>query len=213
MQGSPCQRNANGSMRWCEHHKGFPLPRTRSGVVVSGSVHPLRRVCRSAVGVMLAIGAVTSTAQEVTAPALKAAFVYQLPKFTEWPVGSIPAGSPFSLCVLGDASLADAFERMIKGRDYSGRSITLSRLGSGAPVQGCHALYLAQGTPKVEAILAEIRERPVLTISDMEGFTKLGGITQLYFDNGKLRLFIDTTAANRARLKFSSRLLSLSKEP
>ena len=162
---------------------------------------------------LLAIGAATSTAQEVTAPALKAAFVYQLPKFTEWPAGSIPQGASFSLCVLGDAGLADAFERMIKGRDYNGRAIVLARLGAGAPVHGCHALYVAQGTPRVESILAEVRERPVLTISDMEGFTKLGGITQLYFDNGKLRLFIDTAAANRARLKFSSRLLSLSKEP
>ena len=102
---------------------------------------------------------------------------------------------------------------MVKGRDYGGRRIVVSRLAPGATALGCHALYVAQGATGVEAVLAEVRERPVLTISDIDGFTKLGGITQLYFDGGQLRLFIDTAAANRAGLKISSRLLKLSKEP
>ncbi len=154
-----------------------------------------------------------STAQDVTGPALKAAFVYHLPRFTEWPPAAIAAGSPFSLCVLGDASTAEAFERTLKGRDYGGRPIVVSRLAPGAPALACHALYIAQGTTRVESVLAEVRDRPVLTISDLDGFTKLGGITQLYFDQGRLRLFIDIAAANRAGLKISARLLQLSKEP
>jgi hypothetical protein len=162
---------------------------------------------------MLLVCSMAPAAQDVTAPSLKAAFVYHLPNFTEWPAGTLAPGSPFSLCVLGDAAVADAFERMVKGRTYGGRRIVLSRLAPGAPTQGCQALYVGRGAPRVEAVLAEVRERPVLTISDIEGFTKLGGITQLYFDGGQLRLFIDVAAANRARLKFSSRLLSLSKEP
>lgn len=180
---------------------------------LTGGVRPALRLRGAAAGAILLAGGVTASAQDVTAPALKAAFVYQLPKFTEWPDGSMPAGSPFSLCVFGDAGVADAFDRIFKGRDYNGHRVVLSRPAPGATLHGCHALYVAQGTPKVETILTEIREKPVLTISDMEGFTKLGGITQLYFENGKLRLFIDTAAASRARLKFSSRLLSLSKEP
>ncbi len=162
---------------------------------------------------MLLVCGITSAAQDVTVPALKAAFVYHLPNFTEWPPGSLAPDSPFSLCILGDAAIADAFERMVKGRNYDGRRIVLSRLAAGSPTQGCQALYVAQGTAKVEAVLAEVRERPVLTISDIEGFTKLGGITQLYFDGGQLRLFIDVAAATRARLKISSRLLLLSKKP
>jgi hypothetical protein len=156
---------------------------------------------------------ITSTAQEVTAPALKAAFVFQLPKFTEWPAAAIAPGNPFSLCVLGDAVVAEAFERIVKGRDYGGRRIVVSRLAPAATALGCHALYIAEGSIRVDAVLGEVRDRPVLTISDMEGFTKLGGITQLYFDRGQLRLFIDVTAANRAGLKMSSRLLKLSREP
>jgi hypothetical protein len=183
--------------------------------------HAVRRrgVCRpdcltrSIIGAALLMCGITSTAQEVTAPALKAAFVYHLPKFTEWPPAAIAPGHPFSLCVLGEATVAEAFERMVKGRDYGGRRIIVSRLAPGATALGCHALYIAPGATRVEPVLAEVRERPVLTISDIEGFTKLGGITQLYFDGGQLRVFIDVAAAHRAGLKISSRLLQLSKKP
>jgi hypothetical protein len=168
---------------------------------------------RAAFATLALISGLPATAQEVSAPALKAAFVYQLPKFTEWPTGAIAAGSSFSLCTIGDDSMAEAFERIMKGQDYGGHRIAVVRLAAGAPVQGCHVLYVAQGTPKAEAVLAEVRERPILTISDIEGFSKLGGITQLYFDGGQLRLYIDVAAATRAKLKFSSRLLSLSKKP
>jgi hypothetical protein len=186
--------------------------RTKRAVRRMGVCRP-GRLTRSLIGVILLVCGLTSTAQEVTAPALKAAFVYHLPNFTEWPPAAITPGNPFSLCVLGEAAVAEAFERMVKGRDYGGRRITVSRLAPAATALGCHALYVAQGATRVESVLAEVRERPVLTISDIDGFTKLGGITQLYFDGGQLRLFIDTAAANRAGLKISARLLKLSKKP
>jgi hypothetical protein len=187
----------------------------------SRSARAVRRagVCRSScltrsiLGVVVLLCGIASTAQDVTAPALKAAFVYHLPNFTEWPPAAIAPGTPFSLCVLGEAAVSEAFERMVKGRNYGGRRIVVSRLAPGATALSCHALYIAPGAIRVDAVLAEVRDRPVLTISDIDGFTKLGGITQLYFDGGQLRLFIDTAAATRAGLKISARLLKLSKEP
>jgi hypothetical protein len=204
-------------MGWCEYPEHAPLERMQSRPTCAARrarVRPFGRVWPPALaGILLLVCQVTSAGQDVTAPALKAAFIYQLPKFTEWPAGAIAPGIPFSICVLGDPNVADAFERMMRGRDYGGRRIALSRLGSGGPTNGCHTLYVAEGTSRVAAILAEVRERPVLTISDMEGFTELGGITQLYFDAGQLRLFIDAAAAHRAQLKISSRLMLLSKRP
>jgi hypothetical protein len=203
-------------MRWREYRESTPPERMRSrtkrAVRRRGMCRP-DCLTRSIIGVFVLMCGITSNAQDVTGPALKAAFVYQLPKFTEWPPPAIAPGSPFSLCVLGEAVVSEAFERMVKGRDYGGRRIAVSRLAPGATALGCHALYVAQGATGVQSVLAEVRERPVLTISDIDGFTKLGGITQLYFDSGQLRLFIDTAAANRAGLKISSRLLKLSKEP
>src|SRR5688572_1000977 len=43
-------------------------------------------------------------AQDVTAPALKAAYIYNFVKFTQWPVVA-PASAPFVICVIGDPAV------------------------------------------------------------------------------------------------------------
>jgi hypothetical protein len=61
-----------------------------------------------------------ASAQEVTEAALKAAFVYNFAKFTEWPADAMPASSPIMMCVHGDPAVADALARAVKGRVIAG---------------------------------------------------------------------------------------------
>jgi hypothetical protein len=158
--------------------------------------------------------ALPAAPQEVTGTALKAAFLYNFAKFIEWPPEVFPDKGPFVVCVHGDGVLADALEQTVKGRRYADRTFAVARVGPGAPLGGCHILYIASGAPAAAAaLLKNLRDQPTLTVSDLEDFTGLGGITQLYLERGRMRLFIDIDSANRARLKVSSRLLELSKRP
>ena len=61
-------------------------------------------------------------------------------------------------------------------------------------------------------LVAGLRDAPVLTISDVEGFTQLGGIAQFFFEHGQLRFNVHAESARRARLQISSRLLALAAE-
>ena len=74
----------------------------------------------------------TAAAQDVTEPALKAAFIYNFAKFTEWPADAMAAGAPFVLCVLGDAAVGDALERAVKGRVLAGHSMGVSQVAPDA---------------------------------------------------------------------------------
>jgi hypothetical protein len=151
------------------------------------------------------------SAQDVTEPALKAAFIYNFAKFTEWPADT-PAGGPFVMCVLGDAAVADALERAVAGRILIGHPLTASRLVSGGPKRPCHVLYVS-GLSAAQAgqVIVDRRDQPVLTISDIEGFTEVGGIAQFFFEHGQLRFRIQLESAKRARLQISSRLLIMTK--
>ena len=129
---------------------------------------------RITIAVLLLIPATGST-QDVTEPALKAAFVYNFAKFTDWPADVVPpAAEPFVLCVLGDAAVADALERLVKGRTLVGHSMAVHKAPA-APERVCHVLYVS-GVTAVQAtqLVAKYRDLPVLTISDVEGFTDLG---------------------------------------
>jgi hypothetical protein len=151
-----------------------------------------------------------ASAQDVTEPALKAAFIYNLAKFTEWPVDVMPAGEPLRFCVLGDAALAEALIRAVKGRTLAGHIMEVSQSAlDGPPRRGCHILYLAGVTTSQAATLvAGLRDVPVLTISDVEDSHNWEDRAAL-FDHGQLRFNVDDEAARRARLQISSRLLGL----
>jgi hypothetical protein len=44
----------------------------------------------------------SASAQTATAPALKAAFLYNFAKFAEWPADVLAPGEPLVLCVVND---------------------------------------------------------------------------------------------------------------
>jgi hypothetical protein len=71
-------------------------------------------------------------------------------------------------------------------------------------------LYLSgMTTAEAAKVIAGLNRAPVLTISDVEGFTKVGGIVQFFFEQGQMRFGIALESAQQARLRISSRLLIL----
>jgi hypothetical protein len=171
-------------------------------------------LARCACASLVLLTSVRLLAQDVTEPALKASYIYNFAKFTEWPTEVVAAADPFVMCVLGDAAVGEALTQVVKGRALAGHSLSVSLVTRAGPQQGCHVLYVSGVTAAQAAqLVAGLRDVPVLTISDIEQFTELGGMAQLFFEFGRLRFTIQREAATRARLQISSRLLALAKRP
>jgi hypothetical protein len=157
-----------------------------------------------------ALFASTAIGQDVTEPSLKAAFIYNFAKFTEWPLDVLPSAAPFVACVLGDDPVGNTLERSIKGRVLSGRSITVSNVSSDGPLRSCHLLYISGvTTTQASQILASVHGMPVLTISDVDDFARLGGIAHVFVENGKMRFDLNFGVAKLSRLQLSSKMLAL----
>jgi hypothetical protein len=170
----------------------------------------LARVGCAAIASLLLIQS-SASAQDVTEPALKAAFIYNFAKFTEWPTDAAPAQEPFVLCVLGDTAVGDALVQAVKARVLAGHSMSVSIMTPGGPPRKCHLLYVSGVTAGQAAqLVAGLRDVPVLTISDLEGFTELGGIARFFFEHGQLRFSVNLESAERVHLHMSSKLLALS---
>jgi hypothetical protein len=168
-------------------------------------------IARATIAILLLMRALAS-AQDVTEPALKASFIYNFAKFTEWPADVVPAAEPFVMCVVGDAAVGDALEQAVKGRVVAGHSMAVSIVAPAGPHRVCHVLYVSGVTAGQAAqLVARLRDVPVLTISDLEGFTELGGIAQFFFEDGRLRFSVRLESAKRAGLQISSRLVALAK--
>ena len=170
------------------------------------------RVAAAAIAALLLVQ-VPASAQVVTEPALKAAYIYNFAKFTEWPAGAVPPGQPLKMCVIGDQAVVDELARLVKNRELAGRKMAVSRLPLTGSPETCHILYVSGVSADQAAhAVAGLADAPVLTLSDVEGFTAHGGIAQFFFERGRLRFDVDIPAVKRARLQISSRLLAMAKK-
>ena len=143
---------------------------------------------------------------------MKAAFLYNFVKFTEWPAETVPSDGAFRLCVLGDEAVGTALEQTVKDRQVDGHSLTVVRVNADGALSSCQVLYVTGLDRRRSTQLIErVKGAPVFTVGDLETFAALGGVGQLFVENGKMRFALNPASAQRAGLRISSKLLALAK--
>ena len=141
--------------------------------------------------------------------AVKAAFLFNFTKFTEWPELP-PAG--IAVCVVGDDPIAAALAETVRGKTISGHKLNVVRPQDSAAWRTCHVLFLTGADARESAnALGAIRKLAVLTVSDGEGFARAGGVIELYVEGGRMRFSINVDAAEQSGFRLSSQLLGLAK--
>jgi hypothetical protein len=146
---------------------------------------------------------------------VKAAFLYNFAKFVEWPGHAFAAAdAPLEFCLLGDNPFDGALERVISDRTAHGRQIRIRE----TPVEsarGCHLAFVAgsedQRVARIVQSLNAAEGAPVLTVGETEAFAKANGMIRLVVEEGGVRFDINTVAAEREGLRFSSQLLKLAR--
>ena len=155
--------------------------------------------------------ATAAIGQDVTEASLKAAFIHNFVKFTEWPRDVLPPAAPLVACVLGDPAFGDVLSHYVKGHPVDGHDIVVSRVTLDAAIpRSCHLLFVSGITARQAAhVVAALNGAPVLTLSDVDQFARVGGMAQLYVEDGRIRFRVNLESTKRSRLQFSSRLLAL----
>lgn len=142
---------------------------------------------------------------------IKAAMLYHFAQFTEWPP-EIFAGEPdtFIVGVLGRDPFGDALDAALQGKTVEGRPVAIRRMTHVDDARGCHLLFIsASEKGRMDAITTKLQDHSVLTVADVEPFTRTGGTIRLFQNKNKIRFEINREAATRAGLKLSSKLLRL----
>jgi hypothetical protein len=142
---------------------------------------------------------------------VKAAFLYNFAKFVEWPGEAFENQSESLLvCVLGEDPFGRALDDVVGGKKIDGRALAIRRISDARQAKGCRMLFVSSSEPKsVLPVLAAINESGVLTVGESDSPAAEGMIINFILENGKIRFAINTAVAEREKLRFSSRLLSL----
>ncbi len=141
---------------------------------------------------------------------IKAAVLYNFAKFARWPSDAFDGpDAPLRLCVLGSDPFGDALAT-IENKPVNGRRLKTERISDINEARRCHLLFVsATAEPQLDRLFETIDGQPVLTVADMPGFAQAGGILDLITIDDRLRFNVNTTAAERAGLKLSAKLLRL----
>ena len=162
------------------------------------------------VAICLFTPAASAQTATVTAAALRAAFLFNFAKFSEWPADALAPGQRLSMCVVGDAAVAYALGQTIKGHAIESHELTVTVLKVDESALGCHLLYVsASEITRSAVLLLGAKRAAVFTVSDAAGFAQSGGVAELIVENDRIRFAINVASAHRTRLSISSKLLSL----
>lgn len=165
---------------------------------------------------MLASGPARGQGVVATEYAVKAAFLYHFAKFIEWPasVGG-PSPAVVALCVVGADPFGDALDELaargVEGL-AEGTRVRVRHVTGLGPREGCHIAFISNSErPRLATHLALAAAGHVVTVSELSGFAKEGGVIQFVLEDGKVRFWINRGAAERAGVRLSSRLLALAR--
>lgn len=141
---------------------------------------------------------------------VKAVFLFNFTHFVQWPTLQGAPDAPFVVGVLGEDPFHEALDQTLRGEAVNGRPVAIKRYARLEDVGDCQILFVSQSqADRLDAVLSGLRDRPILTVSDLSDFAGRGGAIEFVTVNNRLRLRINAQSAALARLTISSKLLQL----
>lgn len=160
-----------------------------------------------------------STSEAYSANAVRAAYLINFIRFTEWPASALgDTDNPLVIGVAGNRELEDYLWKTTEGKLLHGRKVRVLRLVVPSDATQCQLIYINPDPSRADAVpvsmeewLQGVRGKPVLTVSQLSHFLKEGGIINFYTEGKSLHFEIAADAAEVAGLRLSSRLLALAR--
>jgi len=150
--------------------------------------------------------------------AIKAAFLYKLTIYIEWPEESFAdETTPITIAIVGEDPFRSLIDKAIEGKTVQGRTFAVKRFSlddllsedikeeKQAELRACQIVFVPQTAQKTyEGILERVAVTGVLVIGEGEDFAELGGIMSLVLTGRKVGFEVNLAAAERSNIKISS---------
>lgn len=139
---------------------------------------------------------------------IKAGIVLNLALAVSWPETTLASGT----IVIGVLGQDDSDPRLdpLDGLEVRHRKLVLRDPLPPSLATESQILYISRSQQaNLPRLLAELAGRPVLTVSELDGFCEAGGMVQLQRDRNRITLRINRRAAEQSGLRLGSQLLKL----
>jgi hypothetical protein len=167
----------------------------------------------AALALLALAGAARGAGMEPPAPTeyhVKAAFLYNFAKFVQWPA-DVPTRA-FVITILGRDPFGASLDETLQGKAIGTLKVVVRRAGTPEELGASQIVFISESErAQVPGILKRLEGTPTLTVAEIDHFAERGGVIRFRMDGDRVRLDINPSAAERARLKISSELLKLAR--
>lgn len=135
---------------------------------------------------------------------VKSVYMYNFTKFTKFPPS---AGNNITICTIGADPFGTTLDKV--AGSIKEKQVFIKRGIALPDAKLCNVLFISYSEKrKLNQILKKLENEPIITVSDIEGFSELGGIVEFVGnDEEKIKFIINNKAARKAKLFLETLLL------
>jgi hypothetical protein len=176
-----------------------------------GILSGARRACTTAAALLVvsAMGVSRPSSAAPTPAEVEAVFLFNFSQFVDWPPQTFAdPNAPIVIGVLGNDPFGVSLDDVVRGEVVKGHPLVVHRSHRVEDLVDCHILFISRSErTRLGSILKALQGRNILTVSDVEGFARAGGVICFVLTENKIRLRVNLEAAKAAGLTLSSKLL------
>jgi hypothetical protein len=144
---------------------------------------------------------------------VKAAYVINFAKLTEWPAGALGRSEdPFQICLIAQRDGLGTALSNLSGKTIQGHPMQIREGVRMGELRSCQLVVLEAGDEgRLPNVLEALSNGHTLTIGDFEDFSRRGGMIELATQDNRIVFDINRDATSRAGLSPSAQLLKLAR--
>ena len=160
--------------------------------------------------ILILLAAEVSRADSASEHELKAAYLYHIINFVNWPDNDFPKeGQKIEVCFIAN----DDFKQILKTiekKPVRDRLIRVRQLSGEVLPSSCNMLFVHKvQITNLQDLLVEANKHNILTIGDSPRFAEMGGMIGFVVDQDRIRLEVNLITIKDTKLKVSAKLLEI----
>jgi hypothetical protein len=143
---------------------------------------------------------------------VKAAFLLNFVRFVDWSDRTRSGtGNELILGIAGEDHFGNALN-LIRGVTVKNRTLVIKNPVDSNSLADCDILFIsASEKDRLPSLMATLKDLPILTVSEIEGFAQRGGIINFIIVGNKVHFEVNPDAAKHVGIHISSQLLKLAR--
>lgn len=140
---------------------------------------------------------------------VKAIYIMNLPDF----ITHTSTSKKRTICTVGEDAISVSMHQKKMQSPHRYSDLNIITKAANSSFDSCHLVFISgKNEDQLNNILYKLDQRAILTVSNIKGFSRKGGMVELSTINKKVRLLINNNTIKKHGVKLSAKVIELADE-